>query len=907
MVELNRAMLGAKTSYLTAKKALETMNKDFNRLREQERKNILEGAEIIATTLNGSGNQAYVRAGIDIGFTVIDEAAQSTELDVLIALQHNGRKCVMVGDPNQLPATVQSQVSKDLGYDRSMFRRMQLYFMQQPDNIKSPVELLTVQYRMHPEIAAFPSKHFYNGQLRDHHTTFNMPETPVYQHVFGPYMFANVKGMEERSHGSYINQQEAVEALALFIWVCLSCKATGFSGRVGIVTPYSAQKKLIRQKFCSFFSGDSILSHVEIDSVDSYQGREKDIIILSCVRASHSGNIGFLNDVRRLNVALTRAKHCMWVLGNAELLSRDKDSYVFKELADDARERNIMRDDSPWTPYSDSRKHKPPANAMKLDAQIGLALPKATSGYRAMAYESSNMDVDAIPPRLQDRVDRGSVERVREALPPSLQDRVGPSSVDRAGRDSTADERKGSGLGGGGEERTTMVSAVQAKYSQPADRNRHSSAHGVGPSSRGQDSRDRTKTPDIRDTHLSRKRDSHAPDAPDRRARGGSGGRSSRGSSNEIRGHTAKRTRGEEADGNQDRKHARTDTGRRRDEDRSTNTAKHLDKQQNPKAKAKGSGSADGNEMEEGEIDETHTGAGKGKGKEGVARTTSQRDHSHTREDSSARARDRRGSRDSRGSRDDARATTGDGEHAKQLKRSHSQDTKDYANDRVTQLRQEGGRDSRAQPLTQNDGTGFKQSKGQMNNVKHPSNSTKQPMKQSKGQMNNAKHPSNSTKQPMKQSKEQKNNVKQATNNTKQPNSNRLVRESVPNYRQEGDQHPSSRTYVYTNQPGNCKPHSKHPGPQGGPKAAPEGKESFRKGSRVDTVGGSSGERGSSANESANADRQLGEALRENRPKKKPRQAKKSTPPSFLDELLGSMKNDYKNPGGKRQVGRDHI
>ncbi|KNC82781.1 hypothetical protein SARC_04939 [Sphaeroforma arctica JP610] len=391
-IALSKAQQDAKTTYITAKTAREKMYRNMGRLREQEKVTILEGAEIIATTLNGSGNDAYVRAHIDIGFTVIDEAAQSTELDVLIALQHNGRKCVMVGDPNQLPATVQSKISKELGYERSMFRRMQVYFLQQSENKHSPVELLTVQYRMHPEIASFPSKQFYEGQLTNHSSTHT--GRPVYQKVFGPYMFANVDGIEQNVHGSYINEEEANDTLALFVWVCMSCRGTGFSGRVGIVTPYSAQKHLIRRLFCDFFGGEAILSHVEIDSVDSYQGREKDIIIFSCVRANHSGNIGFLNDVRRLNVALTRAKHCMWVLGNAELLSKDKEKSIFKDLADDARDRVLMKNGRPWSEYS--RKHPAPSNAMLEDSEIDLKAQAAIAGYRALSSGGSNKSLSAV-------------------------------------------------------------------------------------------------------------------------------------------------------------------------------------------------------------------------------------------------------------------------------------------------------------------------------------------------------------------------------------------------------------------------------------------------------------------------------------------------------------------------------
>ena len=209
--------------------------------------------------------------------------------------------------------------------------------------------LLTHQYRMHPSIAAFSSKQYYNGLLRS-------PKSLSVQRGAGGallrsvvsseyhdsgYSFGNVAfidigddALEERSSAdgakraadsldslatSYKNLEEAR------ICVELIKKLTGPLGEgalecesIGVITPYNAQRALLKQMLA-----ESDIENVEVNTVDSYQGREKKAIVFSCVRANRrKADIGFLRDGRRMNVALTRAKECLFVVGSMSTLKR---------------------------------------------------------------------------------------------------------------------------------------------------------------------------------------------------------------------------------------------------------------------------------------------------------------------------------------------------------------------------------------------------------------------------------------------------------------------------------------------------------------------------------------------------------------------------------------------------------
>ncbi|XP_068638867.1 helicase SEN1 isoform X1 [Aristolochia californica] len=346
-------------------------------LKHKLRKSILREAEIVVTTLSGSGGDVYgvcsesisgSRFGCPVEDSlfdaiIIDEAAQALEPATLIPLQllkSNGAKCVMVGDPKQLPATVLSSVASKFLYQCSMFERLQ--------GAGHPVTMLNEQYRMHPEICCFPSLHFYDNKLLNGEGMENKSAIFHENMYLRPYAFFDVMDGHEQ-HGknsgtlSLYNESEALFAVEMLKYFKKRYPSEFTGGRVGIIAPYRRQVSLLRSCFASAF-GSSITVDMEFNTVDGFQGREVDLLILSTVRASDrgakehglcSGSIGFVADVRRMNVALTRARLSLWIVGNAKTLQRNLN---WAALLNNAKERNLVI--SVARPYESMfRKHYP--------------------------------------------------------------------------------------------------------------------------------------------------------------------------------------------------------------------------------------------------------------------------------------------------------------------------------------------------------------------------------------------------------------------------------------------------------------------------------------------------------------------------------------------------------------------
>jgi superfamily I DNA and/or RNA helicase len=292
---------------------------------------------------------------------------------------------LLVGDPQQLPATVKSREAVDLGLSISLFDRLSLMGMK-------PM-LLDTQYRMHPDICAFPSTAFYHGLLKSYPKPKERPAPSGFDwpDVNVPICFIAVRGPENerRTLGSrispspssasssstkededenaaslkgysYCNPKEVTEVAHIVKSLLeASFKSLPFSlskgpEDIGIVTPYNGQVRILQQqlplslpslnesrssrgKEASRRGGrtrgreegeeegeeGSLSSALEVKSVDGFQGREKEVIIFSAVKSNERGSVGFLSDYRRLNVALTRARRGLIVVGDPRTLVRD--------------------------------------------------------------------------------------------------------------------------------------------------------------------------------------------------------------------------------------------------------------------------------------------------------------------------------------------------------------------------------------------------------------------------------------------------------------------------------------------------------------------------------------------------------------------------------------------------------
>ena len=285
---------------------------------------LLNNSKVIFCTLSSSGSKVVSDMVNPVEVLIVDEAGQSVEAETLIAFQTQPGKVLLVGDIKQLPATVISQPAKDNNYSWSMMQRLQ-------EECSQPHAMLTEQYRMHPAICDFPSRRYYDGRL----TNADAVVVVARRETIPPRAFYNVKHVEEKIGLSLGNHGE-VEHVSHIVNKLRSLHP---KKSIGVITFYAAQKQLLIQKLGKH---DDL---VKIGTVDGFQGEESDIIILSFVRCNSPGVTGFVQDFRRLNVAITRARHSLIMLGCATTLSKSKDSQLAALVAD-CRDKGALLDTS---------------------------------------------------------------------------------------------------------------------------------------------------------------------------------------------------------------------------------------------------------------------------------------------------------------------------------------------------------------------------------------------------------------------------------------------------------------------------------------------------------------------------------------------------------------------------------
>ncbi|KAM3503525.1 hypothetical protein MY11210_008680 [Beauveria gryllotalpidicola] len=353
--------------------------------RRQIQQEILNNAHVLCATLSGSGHEMFRNLDVEFETVIIDEAAQCVELSALIPLKYGCCKCILVGDPKQLPPTVLSQSAARFGYDQSLFVRMQ-------QNHPKSVHLLDMQYRMHPEISMFPSKEFYEGQLHDGQDMAGLRQQPWHRSaLLGPYRFFDVQGVQERGRRgqSLVNTQELDVALQMYDRFRKDYSDCNLVGKIGIITPYKAQLFELRNRFRARY-GEDITDIIEFNTTDAFQGRECEIIIFSCVRASATGGIGFMTDIRRMNVGLTRAKSSLWILGDSRALVQGE---FWKKLIEDAQSRDCYTQGDIVGMFRKPLEKAQPGSIRTLAAPRGVNGPMTSDGDIAMpdAYGTAPM------------------------------------------------------------------------------------------------------------------------------------------------------------------------------------------------------------------------------------------------------------------------------------------------------------------------------------------------------------------------------------------------------------------------------------------------------------------------------------------------------------------------------------
>ncbi|XP_062596972.1 uncharacterized protein LOC134258438 [Saccostrea cucullata] len=299
---------------------------------------ILQEATIVCGTLSAFGQHFIFdllshrkREGKPMfDCVIVDEASQANELDCIIPLQYEVNKFILVGDPEQLPPTVTSSKAARNYFGQSLFERFYRHFQSCKES-PSPILMLDTQYRMHPDIAYWPSQYIYQGKLK---TDKSLKQRSKENSRLKPFVLFNVEDSLEylsQTTGSVNNPTEVEFIVQLSLVILKSTRPHN----IGIIAPYKSQKNLLLSSL-----SQKGVKGIEISTVDGFQGREKEVIIFSCVRAkSQSGSIGFMADRKRMNVALTRAKSALYIVAHLDSLQTDAD---WKNLIRDAGRRSLI-------------------------------------------------------------------------------------------------------------------------------------------------------------------------------------------------------------------------------------------------------------------------------------------------------------------------------------------------------------------------------------------------------------------------------------------------------------------------------------------------------------------------------------------------------------------------------------
>lgn len=262
---------------------------------------ILEKSQIIATTLISAGHPLI--DSMRFTTVVIDEASQALEPECWNAIL-KAERVILAGDHQQLPPTVKSNAAREKGLETTMLDVM-------TDAI-SATSLLAVQYRMHTAILGFSNEQFYGGKLisspKVENRTLPSDDKPIvfvdtagcsFDESFNP------KQKSYKNEGEYFIMREFIQQK----------KEIFLGAEVGIISPYAEQVRYIGEEIAADDTWNGL--DIEVNTIDGFQGQEKDIILVSLVRSNDKGEIGFLKDARRLNVALTRARKKLVIFGDS--------------------------------------------------------------------------------------------------------------------------------------------------------------------------------------------------------------------------------------------------------------------------------------------------------------------------------------------------------------------------------------------------------------------------------------------------------------------------------------------------------------------------------------------------------------------------------------------------------------
>ena len=299
--------------------------------------NVLDSVQVITSTLVGAANRNIRHLTFDTVF--IDEAAQALEPGCWIPIA-KGERVILAGDHHQLPPTVKSEKAAREGLRETLFEKC---IKRQPYTAR----MLNVQYRMHEQIMAFSSEQFYGGQLQAHPSVKHAgleafdasfaPDLPVEFIDTAGLGFLEVTIPESRSTANPDEADLLLKRLAQLLTTYDQIEHEYEQGHaqkpltVGVIAPYRAQINYLKDAIEESTALNRFVQHgmLSVGTVDSFQGQERDIIAISLTRSNPHGDIGFLSDIRRMNVGMTRARCKLLLVGDSSTLGAHA---FFREL-----------------------------------------------------------------------------------------------------------------------------------------------------------------------------------------------------------------------------------------------------------------------------------------------------------------------------------------------------------------------------------------------------------------------------------------------------------------------------------------------------------------------------------------------------------------------------------------------
>ncbi len=283
--------------------------KEVDNVQQYITDDLFKKAQIITATLVGSNN--YVLKNVEYHTIVIDEAGQTLEPACWIPIL-KAQKVMMAGDHFQLPPTIKSQEAAKAGLSHTLFEKL---ISLHPES----VTLLDTQYRMHSTIMNYSSQIFYENKLK-------AAKANESQLIFAndiPVEFIDTAGcgFEEKLDGTSSTNPYEANLLIQYLGNYLNNNKVNHHNSIAIISPYKKQVDFLKENISQLAGYEQYKLSINVNTIDSFQGQERDIVCISLCRSNEKGEIGFLNDIRRMNVAMTRARKKLIIIGDSATLS----------------------------------------------------------------------------------------------------------------------------------------------------------------------------------------------------------------------------------------------------------------------------------------------------------------------------------------------------------------------------------------------------------------------------------------------------------------------------------------------------------------------------------------------------------------------------------------------------------